>query len=296
MSERVKERFRMVTHRARSFARNAAVAFLLSFVVLSAAGCNKLKSKQEIKKGNDFFKAAQYQTALAAYQDALRLDPNEKKLHKNIGLAYMGLYQPGSKHPKDLEYAAKAIEHLKTYSEAFPADRKSREFLVSLYLSTERYDDAIAFYQGMVKESPNDTKAMQSLAQMYFKKGDVEHAVEWLKRRLAVETTPEAKAEVYYFIGVQAWDRSYNFPNIDPAERTRVVDEGIDALNNALKIKPDYFEALSYLNLLYREKAKIETDPAKKQEYVDTANKYLQQALDLRKKILAAKPTPEPLK
>ena len=56
----------------------------------------------------------------------------------------------------------------------------------------------------------------------------------------------------------------------------------MDALNKALQIKPDYFEALSYLNLLYREKAKIETDPAKKQEYTDTANKYLQQALELR--------------
>ena len=286
----------MVTHRARSFARNAAALLLLVCAALSSAGCNKLKSKQEIKKGNDFFKAAQYQTALAAYQEALRLDPNEKKLHKNIGLAYMGLYQPGSKHPKDLEYAAKAMEHLKTYSEAFPADRKSKEFLVSLYLSTERYDDAILFYQGLVKENPNDTKAMQSLAQMYFKKGDVEHAVEWLKKRLAVETTPEGKAEVYYFIGVQAWDRSYNFPNIDPVERGKIVDEGIDALNKALQIKPDYFEALSYLNLLYREKAKIEADPAKKQGYVDTANKYLQQALELRKKILATKPTPEPLK
>ncbi|HEY3123312.1 MAG TPA: tetratricopeptide repeat protein [Thermoanaerobaculia bacterium] len=284
----------MVRHRARSFTRRAAAALLLVCAALSSAGCNKIKSKQEIKKGNDFFKAAQYQTALAAYQDALRLDPNEKKLHKNIGLAYMGLYQPGSKHPKDLEYAAKAIEHLKIYSEAFPADRKSREFLVSLYLTTERYDDAIAFYQAMVKENPNDTKAMQSLAQMYFKKGDVEHAVEWLKKRLAVETTPEAKAEVYYFIGVQAWDRSYNFPNIDPVERARIVDEGIDALNKALQIKPDYFEAISYLNLLYREKAKIEVDPAKKQEYVDTANRYLQQALELRKKVLATKPTPEP--
>ena len=276
--------------------RGVRTVAILLLAVLGAVGCNKIKARQEVKRGNEFFKAGQYQAALAAYQEAKRVDPTNTRLDKNIGLAYMGLYQPGSKHPKDLEYAAKAIEHLKTYSEAFPADRKSREFLVSLYLSTERYDDAIAFYQGMVKESPNDTKAMQSLAQMYFKKGDVEHAVEWLKRRLAVETTPEAKAEVYYFIGVQAWDRSYNFPNIDPAERTRVVDEGIDALNNALKIKPDYFEALSYLNLLYREKAKIETDPAKKQEYVDTANKYLQQALDLRKKILAAKPTPEPLK
>jgi tetratricopeptide (TPR) repeat protein len=286
----------MVTHRGRSFMRSAAAVTLILFSVALTSGCNKIKSKQEIKKGNDFFKATQYQTALAAYQEALRLDPDTKKLHKNIGLAYMGLYQPGSKHPKDLEYAAKAIEHLKIYTEAFPQDRKAREFLVSLYLTTERFDDAIAFYQGMVKDDPKDTKAMQSLAQMYFKKGDVDHAVEWLKRRLAAETTPEAKAEVYYFIGVQAWDRSYNFPDIDPAQRTHIVDEGLDALNKALQIKPDYFEALSYINLLYREKAKIETDPVKKQEYTDTANKYLQQALELRKKALAKTPTPEPLK
>jgi len=138
----------MLTHRGRSFTRSAAAVSLILLSVALTSGCNKIKSKQEIKKGNDFFKASQYQTALAAYQEALRLDPNTKKLHKNIGLAYMGLYQPGSKHPKDLEYAAKAIEHLKIYTEAFPEDRKAREFLVSLYLTTERFDDAIAFYQG----------------------------------------------------------------------------------------------------------------------------------------------------
>jgi tetratricopeptide (TPR) repeat protein len=284
----------MLMQRGSSFSRRRVVALSLLVVAVLGGGCNQLKARQEIKKGNEFFKAGQYQTALAAYQDALRLDPGEKKLHKNIGLAYMGMYQPGSKHPKDLEYAAKAIEHLKIYTEAYPSDRKAREFLVSMYLATERYDDAIAFYQQLVQENPKDTKAMQSIAQMYFKKGDVDNALKWLHRRLDAETSPEAKAEVYYFIGVQAWDRSYNFPDINPVERARIVDEGIDALNKALQVKPDYFEALSYLNLLYREKAKIETDPAKKQENIDTANKYLQQALELRKKSMATTPTPEP--
>lgn len=285
----------MVMQRGVSFTRSRVAVFaaLLVFAGL-AGGCNKIKARQEIKKGNEFFKAGQYQTALAAYQEALRLDPNENKLHKNIGLAYMGMYQPGSKHAKDLEFAQKAIEHLKIYTEAAPEDRKAREFLVSMYLATERYDDAIGFYQQLVAENPKDVKAMQSLAQMYFKKGDVENALQWLRKRLDAETSPEAKAEVYYFIGVQAWDRSYNFPDIDPVERNRIVDEGIDAINKALQIRPDYFEALSYLNLLYREKAKIDPDPAKKQEYTDTANRYLQQALELRKKALATTPTPEP--
>lgn len=286
--------------RARQRAVTAAILLLAAF---ASAGCNKLKSKQEIKRGNEFLKAAQYQSALSAYQEALRLDPGEDKLHKHIGIAYMGMYQPGSKHPKDLEYAQKAIDNLKQYVAAYPEDQKVLEYLVSMYLNTERYDDAIAFYQNeLLKRNPKDSKAMQSLAMLYFKKGDFDNGVKWLKERLNVVTTDPERAEVYYLIGVQAWDRSYNFPDTDPAVRSKLVDEGMAALNKAVEIKPDYFEAISYINLLYREKAKMETDPAKKQEYTDTANKYLQQALEMRKaaqekaKAEAAQATPEPSK
>jgi tetratricopeptide (TPR) repeat protein len=275
--------------------QRAAAAVCCLLAVVAFGGCNKIKSKQEIKKGNEFLKASQYQPALAAYVEAMRLDPGEKKLHKHIGLAYMGLYQPGSKHPKDLEYAQKAIDHLKSYIEAYPEDRKAREYLISMYLNAERYDDAINFYQNdLLKRDPKDSKAMQSLAMLYFKKGDFDNGVAWLKKRLEVEGN---NPEVYYLIGVQAWDRSYNFPDLDPALRAKIVDEGLEALNKALQLKPDYFEALSYINLIYREKAKMESDPVKKQEYVDTANKYLQQALEMRRQAqekAKAAATPEP--
>ena len=56
-----------------------------------------------------------------------------------------------------------------------------------MYLNTERFDDAIAFYQNeLLKRNPKDTKAMQSLAMLYFKKGDFENGVKWLKERLDV--------------------------------------------------------------------------------------------------------------
>src|SRR5215813_5918327 len=285
----------MSRHRQR-----AAAAASILLVAITFSGCDKIRSKQEIKKGNEFLKAAQYQSALAAYEEALRLDPGETKLHKHIGIAYMGMYQPGSKHAKDLEFAQKAIDNLKQYVAAYPDDTKALEYLVSMYLNTERYDDAINFYQTeLLKRNPKDTKAMQSLAMLYFKKGDFDNGVLWLKKRLEIEGN---NPEVYYLIGVQAWDRSYNYPDIDPALRTKIVDEGLQSLNKAVELKPDYFEAVSYINLLYREKAKMETDPAKKQEYTDTANKYLQQALEMRKaaqeKSKAAeasgKATPEP--
>ena len=53
------------------------MAALLLLAVSGLTGCNKIKSKQEIKRGNEFLKAAQYQSALAAYEEALRLDPKD---------------------------------------------------------------------------------------------------------------------------------------------------------------------------------------------------------------------------
>jgi tetratricopeptide (TPR) repeat protein len=270
--------------------RLAAAAILL-MAAAGLSGCNKIKARQEIKKGNEFFKATQYQAALANYQEALRLDPNETKLHKFIGETYMALYQPGSKHPKDLEFAAKAIQELQTYLKDYPDDRKVREFLVSMYLATDRFDDAIVFYQDLLKKDPNDLKAMTSLAAMYFKKGDFNQGLEWEKKRAALEPN---NPEPYVMVGVQAWDRSYHYPDIDLATRSKMIDDGMNALQTALKIKPDNFDALTYMNLLYRERAKIETDDAKKQEDVAAADKYREQALELRKKALATTPTPEP--
>lgn len=270
--------------------RATAAAFLVAAVTL-LAGCNKIKSRQEIKKGNEFFKAQQYQAALASYQTAAQLDPREAKLKKNIGIAYMALYQPGSKHPKDIEYANKAIENLKEYLNAHPEDRRAREFLVSMYLSTDRFDDAITFYQEKVKSDPKDAKAIGSLAAMYFKKGDFDRGMEWEQKLAAAD--PQ-NPEPYVMIGVQAWDRSYHYPDVDAATRGKIVDQGLAALETSLKIKPDNFDALTYMNLLYREKAKVETDPAKQQEYIANADKFRQQALELRKKSLATTPSAEP--
>jgi tetratricopeptide (TPR) repeat protein len=272
--------------------RPSAKAAAILLLVVASAGCDKIKSRMEVKKGNEFFKAAQYQAALASYQVAMQLDPGQKKLYKNIGMTYMAMYQPGSKHPKDLEFANKAIENLKTYIAAFPEDRRAREFLVSMYLSTDKYDDAIAFYQDRLQADPRDTKAIQSLATMYFKKGDFDKGVEWLQKRAAMEPN---NPEGYLMIGIQAWDRSYHYPDIDPAARAKIIDAGLEATQKALQLKPEYFDALTYINLLYREKAKVETDPAKQQEDIATADKYREQALELRKKTMPT-PTPEPAK
>ncbi|HYT32442.1 MAG TPA: hypothetical protein VEO37_07615, partial [Thermoanaerobaculia bacterium] len=65
--------------------RRLAGTAILLLAASGLVGCNKIRSRQEIKRGNEFFKATQYQQALASYQNSLRLDPGETKIHKNIG-------------------------------------------------------------------------------------------------------------------------------------------------------------------------------------------------------------------
>jgi tetratricopeptide (TPR) repeat protein len=263
----------------------------LALGLLGLGGCRKIEARGEIKKGNEYFKAGNYGAALGSYETAQKLDPGEPKLKKFIGLTYMMMVQPGSKHPKDLEFASKAMANLSEYVKEHPEDKKANEYLVSMYLQADKYDEAIAFYQQRLQADPNDTKAIQSLAAMYFKKNDFKTGFEYLEKRATMEPN---NPDGWVMIGVQAWDRSYHYPDLDPATRAQIVDKGISAVERALKIKPDNFDALTYINLLYREKAKMEPDPAKQQELIATADKYRQQALDLRKKTAATTPTAEP--
>jgi hypothetical protein len=72
-----------------------------------------------------------------------------------------------------------------------------------------------------------------------------------------------------------------------PEERATTqsnIDEGLTALGKALEIRPDYFDAMEYQNLLWREKAKFEKDETKKAELNRQANQVAQKALALRLK------------
>lgn len=268
----------------RSATRWTRAAVLLC-VLLSAAGCNKFKSKALIREGNSYFKGGKYDTALADYSQALQLDPGETKIYKNIALAYMGLYQPGSRHPKDLEYAQKAIDNLKKYIEAHPEDRRATEFLVTMYNNTGRMDEALAFYQNLLEKNPRDTKAMESMANLYFQKADFAHGVEMMEKSMQI-SGPDKKS--YELIAAQAWDKAHNFPDLTPEQRQAVINQGIDAANKSIAIDPNYVEGLTYINLLYREQAKIETDPAKAKDDIAKADEYRGKALDLIKARQAA--------
>ena len=256
----------------------------LGLVALAAPGCNKFKAKQLIRTGNAHYKAQQYDEALKAYLEAQALDPNEIRLDKFVAMGYMALYNPGSTHPKDQEALSKSIEHFKKYLAAKPDDDKAARYLVTTYMNSQKYDDAITYFKELVEKHPDDAQAVQTIAMLYARKGDFENSLAWQKKRVELEPN---NAEAWYTIGVTCWDTAYHVvPDQLPADRRKqIIDLGMSALEKSLTLRPDYFEAMLYVNLLYREYAKLENDPAKIADYRAKADEWQKKALEIRKQV-----------
>lgn len=261
------------------------VAVLLAFVAISASGCNKIQARQLIKKGNAHFKEQQYEQALVAYQKAHELDPNEVRLLKFVAMGQMALYNPGSTHPKDLEALNKSIENFKKYLAAKPDDEKAAKYLVTTYMNAQKYDDAIGYFKEWFTKHPSDAQAVQTIAMLYAKKGDFDETMVWQTKRGQLEPN---NPEVFYTMGVTAWDKSYNTPQdqMEPAKRTAILDSGMANLDRAIQLRADYFEAMLYKNLLYREYAKMEPSTAKVAEYKAQADEWQKKALEARARVM----------
>jgi hypothetical protein len=67
------------------------------------------------------------------------------------------------------------------------------------------------------------------------------------------------------------------------ATHAQIIDEGIQHLDKALQIDPEYNEAMAYMNLLIRERADLLDDTEEYKKQVEIADGWLQKALDTAK-------------
>jgi len=67
------------------------------------------------------------------------------------------------------------------------------------------------------------------------------------------------------------------------------IQEGMDTLNKAIQLRPDYDDAMAYMNLMYRERADVECDDlAAREQDLKTADHWVDEAMKA-KQVRAAK-------
>jgi len=260
-------------------------ALLAATMLLAGSGCTYLKARDHLNKGIASYRGAKYADAVEHFKAAMELDPNWSTPQVYLATSYMSQWIPGAESPENLEFASKAkAEFLKVL------ERDPKEETALGYLAMLSFNQATT---GQMTPEQKEAKLNES--------------AEWHRKRNEVKPNKEA----YYSLAVidyQKWSpvwlqarASLKMRSGDPgplkdkkiredlkARFEPILDDGIQNLQKALEIDPDYVDAMSYINILIRQKADLleSTDEYKTQ--IVTADNWLDKAMNTRK-ILAEK-------
>lgn len=240
----------------------------------------------EIREANNAYTHEDYKAALLHYTKARQIDPKSfPELERMIGYSRIGMYVPEDKSPANEKNADLAAAELRKYLRRRPNDRIAREALINLYLNANRQTEAINYFREWLKTHPADIEAVRSIATLYSKQGNFNESLNWYEKiTLLDKNNPEA----YYIYGVVCYEKVAKNPPADPAEKLAIIEKGKAALQRAIELKPDYFESIVYINLLYRQQALVETDPVKQQALMAQADQWRNKAVEIAKARKAA--------
>jgi len=256
-----------------------AVVGLAALALLSSS-CDKLKSRDQMNKGVQAYRNARYADAVECFKKAVQLDPKNSMGKLYLATAYMTQYVPGSDEPKNVEFANAARSE----------------------------------FESVLKEKPNDTTALASLASLSYQEAQgipkaedkikkLDESKDWYVK--LIQADPKNK-EAYYSLGVIDWLKWY--PKLmsaraemgmkpeDPgplkdkkikadlkAQYSPMIEDGLDNLKKALSIDPNYDDAMAYMNLLIRERADLADTPEEYKAQVAEADTWVQKALETKK-------------
>jgi tetratricopeptide (TPR) repeat protein len=239
---------------------------VISLVFVPAVGQKSPSARDELNLGVQAYRDAKYDAAIEHLRNATLLDPQLAVAHLYLATAFAQQYVPGVETKENLQVGERAISEYKRVLDLdpnSPSASNAVKGIASLYFNMKRFDDSKQYHKLAIQRDPKDPEAHFSLAVI-----DWTHAYGLrTSRRTELHLQPEdplidrpACIEV----------RAANENN---------VEEGIAELANALRLRPDYDDAMAYMNLLYRERADIQcgdpdayaTDVKKADQWVDLA-------------------------
>jgi Tfp pilus assembly protein PilF len=261
---------------ARTLLLSASVAGL----VLVSTGCEKLKARDNLNKGVQAFKSAKYNNAVEHFKEAVRLDPEFPTARLYLATAYMSQYIPGADSEENMQNARAAEQEFHRVLEKDPNNALAIESLASLHYNqaqggqtldqkVKKLDEAAQWYTRLSQVDANNKTAFYSLGVITWAK--------WYPRLM------EARSK----LGMKPEDpgpiKDKKVKDELKAQWLDTVNKGIQNLERALQIDPEYDEAMAYMNLLIRERADLADSPDQYKKDVEVADNWVQKALDTKK-------------
>ena len=261
----IKETLRSMNLNARVPAAAALIASLGLLI-----GCAQLKARDQINRGVQSFKNAQYEEAIGHFQEAIRLDPKLPQARLYLGTAYSYMVVPGETDEANLKTANNAIGIFKDYLSGHPGDKNSLQQLASIYRNIKQPAESKKYDLQVIQADPKDAEAHYSIGSADFTAA-YNNAVEILGKD-GLKDNGDGNPKMSKGACAQM-----------KATNTATVDDGISHLDEAVKLRSDYDDALGYLNLIYRRKADTDCgNPAAQKQDVAKADDFTKQAMGAR--------------
>ena len=243
-----------------------------ALALAAGTGCDKLKARSELNAGVKAYKDAKYEEAIEKFKNAVEADPSLLNARMYLATAYSQQYVPGSEDAENKRTGEQAIEQYKQVIESPKADKGQRinstKGVAGLYLQMKRFDDARQYYVKVSELDPNDPEPYYSVGVIDWTRAFQPRQEERMKLGLK-PTEPLKDKKVCAELHTKNWD---------------TVADGITMLTKALEIRPDYDDAMAYLNLMYRERADLQCgDPAGYAADTKTADDWVDKNLITKK-------------
>jgi tetratricopeptide (TPR) repeat protein len=259
----------------------ALLAVATSALAFGASGCAKLKARDLLNKGVAAYRDGKFDDAVEDFKQSKDLDPTLMNARLYLATAYATQYIPGAPSDENIRMGQAAVKE----------------------------------FQDVLSVDPNNISAIDGIGSILYNMAGTPYTKERFEESKTyhmkhIALKPE-DPEPYYWIGVIDWTLTYRanlelrgkwrldhagkaLKDDDPMppdirgdyikDNSPLIDEGISNLKKALELRPDYDDAMAYMNLLLRRKADEATAPTERADLLKQADDLVEKAKEIKQK------------
>jgi tetratricopeptide (TPR) repeat protein len=217
------------------------------------------------------FKEAHYAEAVANFSKATQLEPGNQAAHLYLGTAYADQVVPNLETPENLHTASSALAEFDIVLKSHPNDLTALKQEATVYRNIKQFDQAKALEKRVITIDPHDADAFYAIG-----------FIDWIQAY---------KNAIGKLASEDLTDNGVGNPNLSRsgcdaliAKNKALVDEGIASLTQAIELKPDFDDAMTYLQLTYRRHADLQCgDPTGISADLQLAEEWSKKAMQARK-------------
>jgi tetratricopeptide (TPR) repeat protein len=262
-------------------ARRVAALAAILVLAFAASGCSKLKARDLLNKGVNAFKNGQSDVAIENFKRAKEADPDLLNARLYLGTAYASLYIPGAPSKENQDRGNQAIQEFKEILEKDPNNLSAIDQIGSILFlmggtpfDPKKFEESKTYHQKHIQLKPDDPEPYYWIGVIDWTlafRANGEMRMEYNKNN--------TKKQVRDTDPLPAAIRSQYSSKYGP-----LIDEGIADLQKAISLRPDYDDAMAYLNLLYRRRADMVESKEEREALLKQADDLVDKVKEIKQK------------